>query len=349
MAKREPWEYEALGLRAIVELLSQEHAASWLEVEARIADEEWLGIGTHVDPHHLSAARVTLMRRGTVQELTATSRGGRSVPVIALSEHASTTVVERAAARKRLLLARYLGWAQGTPSRPGIIGPAAERVTHASLLAAAPLGYRLINPGGRGVTEFLGVRLNGPLDNAAFLTPLDPGGLPLPTVAVPIEVKNVRDWLYPWSTEPYQLLAKATTLQKAQPTQPIMPTLVCRRAHITLYRMAKDLGFFIIEPRRQFIPPTVDQDHLREVRSELGFFDLFPTVDADERIVGRLTRTLPAYALDRCERWAQTALSSTSSAFDWLASDAMSKRRRDTFDVMRQLAERDGLIHDGGW
>jgi hypothetical protein len=349
VAKREPWEYEALGTRAIVELLHREHAASWLEVEARGADEEWPGLGTPINPHHLSAARAALMRRRTIQQLTATSRGGRSVPVIALSEHASTTVVERAAARKRLLLARYLGWAQGTPSRPGIIGPAAERVTHASLLAAAPLGYRLANPAGGGVTEFLGVRLNGPLDNAAFLTPLAPNGLPLPTVAVPIEVKNVRDWLYPFSPEPYQLLAKATTLQKAQPAQRIMPTLVCRRAHITLYRMAKDLGFFIIEPKRQFITPTVDEEHLREVRSELGFIDLIATVDADKRIVDRLTRTLPSYALDRCARWARTALSDTSSAFDWIASDAMSIRRRGSFDTMRRLAERDGLIHGGGW
>jgi hypothetical protein len=349
VARREPSEYEALGTRAIVELLRQQHAASWLEVEARIADEEWPGLGTPVNPHHLSAARTLLARRGTVRDLAATSRGGRSVSVIALSENASTTVVDRAAARKRLLLARYLGWAQGTPSRPGIIGPAAERVTHASLLAAAPHGYRLVNPTGGGVAEFLGVRLNGPLDNAAFLTPLDQRGLPLPTVAVPVEVKNVRDWLYPSSQEPYQLLAKATKLQQAQPSQRIIPTLVCRRAHITLYRMAKDLGFFIVEPRRQFISPTIDTDHLREVRSELGFMDLIATVDADKHIVDRLTRTLPTYANDRWERWLRTALSRTSVAFGEIASDEISRRRQRTVDAMREIAKQDGLVDGGGW
>lgn len=32
-----------------------------------------------------------------------------------------------------------------------------------------------------------------------------PGG----SVVIPVEVKNVRDWLYPSSPEPYQLLEKA--------------------------------------------------------------------------------------------------------------------------------------------
>ena len=188
MTKREPAEYVALGRLAIVELLEVHHAASWLEVEARVADEECPGLGTPVNPHHLSDARRQLLGRGVVTELTATSRGGRRVPVVALTKKASATVVQRAAARKRLLLARYFGWAQGTPSRPGIIGPAAEQVTHASLIEAAPYGYRLANPTGRGVAEFLGVRLRGPLDNAAILTPLDADGLPTTTVAVPIEV-----------------------------------------------------------------------------------------------------------------------------------------------------------------
>jgi hypothetical protein len=222
-------------------------------------------------------------------------------------------------------------------------------VTHASLLAAAPHGYRLVKPDGGQVNEFLGVRLNGPLDDAAFLMPLAPNGLPLSTVAIPVEVKNLRDWLYPASPEPYQLLGKATALQRAQPLQPIMPTLVCRRVHWTLLRMAKDLGFFIIEPKRQFITPTIDEDHLREVRSELGFMDLIATIDADAYIVRQFTRTLPSYALDRCARWARTALSDTSSAFEVIASDTMATRRRNTLNTMRQLAKRDGLIHVGGW
>lgn len=44
---------------------------------------------------------------------------------------------ETAAARKRLLYARYLGWAEGSGREPGrLISPAAERVLHATLRSA---------------------------------------------------------------------------------------------------------------------------------------------------------------------------------------------------------------------
>jgi hypothetical protein len=127
----------------------------------------------------------------------------------------------------------------------------------------------------------------------------------------------------------------------------IMPTLVCRRAPDTVPNGQRP-GLFIIEPKRQFITPTVDEDSLREVRTELGL-DLIATSDPDELIAHRLLWTLPDYARDRCKRWAQTVLSEASSAFGWIATDAISKRRRNNFDVMRQLAERDGLVHNGGW
>lgn len=44
--------------------------------------------------------------------------------------------IANASQRKRLLLARYLGWAQGTDARAGLIGPAGERVVRA--LTARP-------------------------------------------------------------------------------------------------------------------------------------------------------------------------------------------------------------------
>jgi hypothetical protein len=81
-----------------------------------------------------------------------------------------STAVAKAAQRKRLLMARYLGWAQGTPSRPSAIGPAAEKAAHDSLLAAAPYGYRLLQPSGTGVSAMLGAHLPGPLDDGAIFT-----------------------------------------------------------------------------------------------------------------------------------------------------------------------------------
>jgi hypothetical protein len=38
-----------------------------------------------------------------------------------------------------------------------------------------------------------------------------------------------------------------------------------------------------------------------------------------------------------------------SAAFGWIVEDPLSLRRPNTFDVMRQLAERDVLMQNGDW
>ena len=97
--------------------------------------------------------------------------------------------------------------------------------------------------------------MRGPLDHAAVYLELDEDGIPGTAGTIPVEVKNLQDWMLPASPEVYQLLEKAATVQAALPAAPIMPVLICRRAHYTLFRMAKDLGFFVIETRRHFVAP----------------------------------------------------------------------------------------------
>lgn len=46
-----------------------------------------------------------------------------------------------------------------------------------------------------------------------------------------------------------------------------------RRAHITAFRMARDLGFFIADAHRQYIA-GVEEGKLSEIRQELGLLDL---------------------------------------------------------------------------
>jgi len=194
----------ALARQAIMELLDQEHAAAWLEIEAKITDVPWPAIGHRIDKHHLSTARIELLRSGRIEEHQADTRGGREVTIIHTADVGRRrTAIAKASQRKRILLARYLGWAQGTPSRPGIIGPAAERVVHESLKETGT--FRLVNPSSGQVSNFLGCKIDGPLDHAVIFTPMTAEGLPEHPVAVPIEVKNIRDWIYPSSQEPYQL------------------------------------------------------------------------------------------------------------------------------------------------
>jgi hypothetical protein len=67
---------------------------------------------------------------------------------------------EDAAARKRLLYARYLNWSGQYYGRAG------ERVVHASLsIAASQAGYRLFNPRQGQVSTIFGKRVPGALDS----------------------------------------------------------------------------------------------------------------------------------------------------------------------------------------
>jgi hypothetical protein len=346
MPRRSPDEYVALARSAIMELLDQEHAASWLEVEAKIADVPWPSVGYSIDKHHLSTARIELLRSGRIVDLSEGTRGGREVVIIHPAETSRRkTAIAHASSRKRILTARYLSWAQGTPSRPGVIGPAAEQVVHESLKESAT--YRLVNPSGGQVSKFLGYALDGPLDNAVILTPINDDELPETPVAVPIEVKNVRDWIYPSSQELYQLLDKAAKLKQSHPELQIVPVLVCRRAHYTAYKMAQDLGFFIVQTRRQYIG-SVDPERLLEVRTELGFLDLTEHHGPDPLVVHMFADVFPRYATEFSQRWARTAAArDVCDAFPHMRHDPIAARRGRTLEVLRALAARAGF--DGGW
>lgn len=132
--------YVNLGVTALTELLAQEHAVVWGEVEAKASDRRWGNLPTTIDPHHLTHAR-RLLHNELFIEVTEPTRGGRPVTVLIPRElERRKRNIEAAAARKRLLQARFYGWAQGTSTEPARIGPAGERVVHASFRDAAPRG-----------------------------------------------------------------------------------------------------------------------------------------------------------------------------------------------------------------
>jgi hypothetical protein len=300
VAQRTPAEYVQLGREAILHLLDAEHAAPWIEIEARIADRPYEPVGIRVEPHHLSAARAQLAGDGTIVAATGPTRGGSDITLFhlagALGRHLDDVM-----ARKRLLTARYYGWARGTRTRPGRFGPAGEAAVQAAMLAAAPSGYTIDSPGGQ-VANLLGVPVLGPLDAAAHYLTRDAAGLPGRVITVPVEVKNLRDWIYPSSGEIYQLLNKAAKVQEAVPDRSIAPVFVCRRAHITAMRMAKEVGFFIIPIERQYVH-HVEEEALREIRAELGLFDLVQQVGVDERLERFFRTHLPKVIERTADDW----------------------------------------------
>jgi len=287
----------------MLRLLEAEHAALWPEIEAKLADRP-----NGPQPHILTKARQELLRERVIDETTSATRGGRNVSVWHLRElRGRERHVLDAAARKRLLYARSQSWNSPRKGYPrGLLGPAGEEVLHRSLLVASPYGYKLQNPDGGEVRHLLGSPVEGgPLDSAAFLTTLDLEELPGRPIVLPIEVKNVRHWIYPSSSELFQLLHKAALLQIARPELDFVPVLLCRRRSFFLWAMGKELGFFPIEVAAQYVLPRapIDFDHFNEVRNELGYTDLSLSEDPSPRLVQALTSSLPREAARYAARW----------------------------------------------
>jgi len=352
--------YVDQGRHALIELLEQEHAAVWAEVQAKIADEVWPTLPNHVEPHHLTTVRRKLIADEIIEEVAAPTRGGRTELVLAFTDRASRPGGERAfedaAARKRLLAARYHSWGRGSKGHPNVIGSAGERMVRASLLAAAPGRYTPlpVSPSGE-LTHLFGKPVpGGPLDNAAYLTLTDVLGRPTGVVTVLIEVKNVRHWIYPESAELYDLLDKAARLQVANPGQPFVPVLVCRRAHRTTFLMAAQLGFFVVDAKAQFLLQVQDvrPEHVEQVRRELGFRDLVLIAPSSTQSSSSMRRrfevVIPSVAARSAERFAQSASIVTKVSATLRKDSLTDVQRRRAFERLHTASEE---LPDfaGGW
>ena len=266
--------YVNLGVNAIWELLEEEHAVVMPEIEAKISEEAYGSSPLPVDHHHLTTARKQLVQQQVLAEDTRVTRGGRPITVLLPAEdQGRRRKIEDTAKRKRLLHARYLTLAMGNASQPALLGTGGEAVVAATLRAAAPHGYQLLNPASGEVRTLLGQPVvGGPLDNAAMLSVLNPATLVSTSFLVLVEVKNVRSFLYPQAQEVHQVLYKAAEVAVAHPDLPVIPVLVCRRAHFSLFTMAKQLGMFVVQMKLQPVQPSkqLDLAHLEEIRTELG-------------------------------------------------------------------------------
>lgn len=298
-------EYTELAKGRIRHVLDEHHATVALELEARISETRSTTGAISLDPHHVTAAVRELVASGELVRAPGAVRGGGE-PIETIQpadQRKRITVIERTAARKRLLYARYRGWAQATQRNAhGLIGPAGEQATRAAILASGAVVP--IAPDAGEVTRLLNVDLPGPLDSAGFIVPLV-DGLPQPAVATLFEVKNIRGWIYPTSWELYQLLHKAAIVQRANLDQPVLPILVCRKAHATTFKMARQLGFMIIATEVQYAG-NVKENALDEVRIELAFSDLRAGVEPMLRVRDRLQNTARTYSLTSTEKWKST-------------------------------------------
>lgn len=293
-------EYEARAVDRIRDILATEHAVVRRELESRISEGYWPRSGQNIDPHHVSNAARSMVNDGEVEWVYTTTRGGANIATLQPTNRSGRADrIDRAAARKRLLWGRYLGWATGTKRHPhGLIGPAGEAATRSAIVAS---GAVIPHESGAGsVSQIMGVQLPGPLDSAGITVPISAAGVPGAPVTLLFEVKNLRQWLYPSAAEPFQLLGKAVAVQLAHPQVPIVPVLVCRKAHPTLFWMAKQLGFMVIDMGKQFIGTAVDEASYMEVYTELDFDDLLlgegPSLRVKDRLANTLRKDCPLFA-----------------------------------------------------
>jgi hypothetical protein len=343
-------DYVAIGEDRLRRLLDQRLALPSLALEAFLAEGDDYTDPARIDPHHVTTARSNLIKSGFATIEASPTRGGRPIQIYQLrAREGRGTAIDRAAARSRLLMTRYLSWAQSSNRYAhGRIGPLGEVVARRSIMSAGNL--QVAAPGAAEVQRFLGVNLDGPLDSAGFLSLLSDDGIPTGnTVALAIEVKSLREWIYPRTAELYQLLDKGAVLQAARPDQLIAPILICRRAHATTFQMAKSLGFFVIDVQEQRVG-GVDQADIDEVRIELGFHDLRLDAGApSDRLVKRIQRTLPQTAMGTAETWRATVVDHAEVAdyFGHLRGPLRDIERDHTMHVMREIAADAGL--GGSW
>jgi hypothetical protein len=338
--------YVARAKDSIRAVLDEQLAVVSAELEARISERSFIGERDNIDPHHVTTALRELTRAGVVTSEKVATKGGHDIETIQpADQQRRATKISHAAARKRLLAARYTGWSQGTKRHPqGLVGPAGEQAAR-----TAVLDTQTFLPAAQGageVTELLGVRLPGPPDIAGYMVPFI-NGMPGVTVTLLLEVKNIRGWVYPQSLELYQVLHKACVLQQARPDQPIVPMLICRRAHITTFWMAKQLGFVVIDMRRQFTG-EVDEHDVAEVRNELHFHDLVRGSDRSIRVYDRIRNTMPGICSDVAAVWKQTCMAAGyAPLFEQLRAKTRLLARRELMTELRAVAIRHGLR--GGW
>lgn len=318
------------------------------EVISRIAEGYFANSSENIDPHHITSALRELHKSDVIRSESGATRGGHEITTLHLvtPPAKSRTAAARAAARKRLLMARYTGWSQGTVKNPhGLIGPAGETAVRTALHAAGAM--QPASPDFGHVSHILGTTLPGPADSGGYLVPLS-GGLPGAPVTVLVEVKNVRSWIYPSSEELVQVLNKCRVLKQAHPDLPVVGVLACRRAHPTTFWMAKQLGFMVIDMNVQFAG-NVPEGDLDEVRNELHLTDLRVGTGPSLRVRDRVAKTLPSIVTTIAERWTKSMQNEEIANSIRLAylQRRRERQRLQAIDQLRAVSELSG--NRGGW
>ena len=341
-------EYILPAMQRVEAVVEEQSAATRLEVQSRISEGYFDESRENIQPHHVTTAIQRLVNSGAVRASHETSKAHHEIELFTPRKTARReTRIAKASQRKRALAARFQSWGTGTQrNKSGLLGPAGEAAARLAMETASTTQPMV--PGFGPVRRPLNIEVPGPFDSGVFITPLTDDGLPEAAVAVPIEVKNIRGWIYPSSHELYQLLWKAGLMQQAPPKVPICPVLLCRKAHFTTFVMAKTLGFLVFVAEQQYLPVSVEETHVDEVRTELYFRDLTRSTEPNGRFVRGFQRTLPVQAPIKASKWQETCSHpELIQCFDALRSENL-RHREGVMTDLRTRSIQFG-VSNAGW
>jgi len=264
-------------LNVVSRLIRREKVISQRELESRVSDFV-VHHTPRIEPHHISAIK---------QGLDLVTISDDPVPFYTRRKMRKLDYAAPLQ-RKQRLHRNYLEIA--TTETCGSIG---EKVTFASIEAAAQQNPALsTKPHHLGnVSEMDGLTTTGSLDTFCYYLSRS-SGLERKAIPLGIEVKNIREWIYPESQELWQTIRAATELN-------CIPVLVTRRIHLTTASFCKSVGMAVFETQRQYFAPHLrDDTRLFEVYRDLHFRDVIPWDDPDPYITKFFSSTLPSI-LDR--------------------------------------------------
>jgi hypothetical protein len=112
-----------------------------------------------------------------------------------------------------------------------------------------------------------------------------------------IEIKNVREWMYPDRDEVRDLLHKTTTLD-------VLPVFIARRIPFVTFRLLNACGVIIHQTYNQFYPQT-DAELARQAKDKklLGYHDIRIGNAPDARLLKFVQTNLPSLITTRRARF----------------------------------------------
>jgi len=343
-------EYVTFAERALMELVRSEGAVLVREAEAKISDTRWPSVPTAVNPHHLTTARSRLLTKGWITLSESFDASGTRLILPADTEK-KKELIRVASKRKRALHSVMETW--GRPStryQSGIIGAAGERVARSSLLAAAAHGVRPVQPSGGEIKTLFGDLVpGGALDDAVWVEQFDDYGRSSSSILCPVEVKNIRHWIYPPSHELFQLLHKAALLQQRFEDVDICPVLITRNRSWTADQMSRDLGFRIFDLHKQFVLPIADvsEAKVEALRNELGY-DLVRTDQADPTLTSLARESLRTTSVPNAKRWREHG-SQFAAHYESLRESSLAGGAREAAMTELREAADDSGSYTGAW